>query len=320
MTSASLGAAMPGLPSILEDAFRGLIKRDAFNSKDFIDLQPFLKNKTQNTTPPREGRHAAELAKMVEAEIIPRLMLAHRPAQVAPEAIDPETAEGAQGDALGSEATESFARMVLSKDSDSLIAHVGALLQSGIPMETIYVDLMMPAARRLGDYWDDDSISFADVTIGLSRLQQVVRTLGWKQPHPNGPDHSSPSALFVPVSTEQHTFGLFIIEDFFRRAGWRTWIETSGLEDDAVEMVRHHWFDLIGLSASRDAQTEEIASTIAAIRKASRNPGLFILVGGRLFIDRPELVLEVGADATAPNGSDALLVANKAVRRLASNA
>jgi methanogenic corrinoid protein MtbC1 len=126
--------------------------------------------------------------------------------------------------------------------------------------------------------------------------------------------------MFAPVSSEQHTFGLFIIEESFRRAGWRTWIETSGFQEDTVEMVRHHWFDLIGLSAHSDVQTDEVASTVAAIRKASRNPGLFVLVGGRLFIECPELVSVVGADATAPNGGDALLVANTAVRRLSNNA
>jgi methanogenic corrinoid protein MtbC1 len=260
-----------------------------------------------------DPQHAADLAKMVEAEIIPRLMLSHRSEMVAPEAIEVD-------DPFGPGAAESFARMVLSEDSDSLMAFVGGLLQSGIPMETVYVDLMIPAARRLGDYWDDDSISFADVTIGLGRLQQVVRTLKWKPPQSTGPDHSSPSALFAPVSSEQHTFGLFIIEESFRRAGWRTWIETSGLAEDTIDMVQHHWFDLIGLSASSDTHIEELTAIIAKIRKASRNGSLFVLVGGRLFIDQPDLVSVVGADGTAPNGADALNIANNTIGRLLSNA
>jgi methanogenic corrinoid protein MtbC1 len=305
---------MAGLPSLLDSAFKGWIKGDAPGLWDFPKLKPFLKLASPAPEPAKADRHASELAKMVESEIIPRLMLAHRSETISPEA------SLAVRNSLGPETTESFAQMVLSKDSDSLISYVGTLLQSGLAMETIYVDLLMPAARRLGDYWDEDNISFTDVTMGLGRLQQVVRTLGWKQPQNAGPDHASPSALFVPASSEQHTFGLFIIEDFFRRAGWRTWIETSGLDDDATGMVRSHWFDLLGLSASSDAHTDRLTATIAAIRKASRNPGLFILVGGRLFIERPELVAIVGADATAPSGGDALLIADKAIRRLASDA
>jgi len=279
----------------------------------FQKARSLLKLVVSPPVAPRGADHAAELAKMVEGEIIPRLMLAHRAESSPAEAI-------VDKERFGPEATESFARMVLSADSDSLIAFVGTLLQSGVPMEIIYVDLMIPAARMLGEYWDDDTVSFADVTIGLGRLQHVVRTLRWTPSHLDGPDHSAPSALFAPISSEQHTFGLFIVEESFRRAGWRTWIETSGFQEDAIDMVRHHWFDLIGFSANCEAQTEEVASTIAAVRKASRNRGLFVLVGGRLFIENPELVLVVGADATAPDGSEALLVANKAVRRLSHDA
>ncbi len=304
---------MAGFPSIIDSALKNWIKHDPFHSGGFLRTPSFLKLVPKAPPPTRQGDHAAELARMVEAEIIPRLMLAHRAESVEAEARVPD-------ERLGPETTESFARMVLSDDSESLIVFVGGLLQSGVPMETIFVDLMIPAAQLLGDYWDDDNISFADVTIGLGRLQQVVRTLRWKPQEAEGPDHSAPSAIFAPVSSEQHTFGLFIVEESFRRAGWRTWIETSGLQDDAVEMVRHHWFDLIGLSAHSDCQTDELASTIAAIRKASRNRGLFVLVGGRLFIESPELVSVVGADATAPSGGEALLVANKAVRRLSHQA
>lgn len=304
---------MPGFSSILDSALRGWIRQD----HNPVSWSPKPRSKLKlvpNEAPPgKDPRHAADLAKMVEAEIIPRLMLSHR---ASPVAQDVRPSDGP----IGPEMTDSFARMVLSSDSDSLIAFVGGLLQAGASMETIYVDLMIPAARRLGEYWDDDNISFADVTIGLGRLQQVVRTLRWSPTEPQGPDHSAPSALFAPASSEQHTFGLFIIEESFRRAGWRTWIETSGLADDSVDMVRHHWFDLIGLSASSDVHIEQITATVAAVRKASRNRGLFVLVGGRLFIDRPELVSDVGADATAPNGAEALLVADNAVRRLSANA
>jgi methanogenic corrinoid protein MtbC1 len=304
---------MVGFPLLLDNALKGWMKRDPPASKTFESSRSLLKVVPWGAGPPKAARHEAELAKMVESEIIPRLMLAHRSATSAPDSAP-------QAHTLGPETTESFARMVLSKEPESLIEFVGTLLQSGLAMETIYVELMMPAARLLGDYWDDDSISFTDVTIGLSRLQQVVRTLGWKRSHADGPDHAARSALFAPVTSEQHTFGLFIIEDFFRRAGWRTWIETSGVDDDLVEMVRCHWFDLVGLSASSDTQIDRVTCAISGIRKASRNPDLFILVGGRLFIEQPELVFLVGADATAPSGSDALLVADKAIRRLVSNA
>jgi methanogenic corrinoid protein MtbC1 len=263
----------------------------------------------------RPADNAAELAKMVESEIIPRLMLAHSSRASLPDAI-------AQQPRLNDETTEAFAQMVISKGPESLIAYVGALLQSGLGIEKIYMDLLIPAARRLGDYWNDDSASFTDVTIGLGRLQQVVRALGYKKMdlagHPTvGQGPTERSALFAPAPGEQHTFGLFIIEDVFRRAGWRTWMETAAVDDDVLDTVRCHWFDIVGFSLSAVTHVEKIKAAITSVRVASRNPDLFVLVGGRLFIESPEYVSIVGADATAANAPDAFQVADKAVRRFA---
>ncbi len=258
---------------------------------------------------------AAELAKMVESEIIPRLMLAHS-------SVEPVAPPGSKRPQLGEETTEAFAQMVIAKGPESLIAYVGVLLQGGLAIETIYLNLLIPAARRLGDYWNEDLASFTDVTIGLGRLQQVVRALGCKTADSSGrhgledgpPEHS---ALFAPAPGEQHTFGLFIIEDTFRRAGWRTWMEMAAADEDVLDTVRCHWFDIVGLSMSASTHVEKVKAAIRAVRAASRNPDLFVLVGGRLFTESPEYVAIVGADATAANGADAFQLADKAVRRFA---
>ncbi len=278
-------------------------------------------DRTLGAGPDRGARRGASLAKMVESEIIPRLMLAHRSLRAEAKAASPPAPAGSS---LGEGLTETFARMVVSKEPDSLLEFVGGLLGDGIAIEAILVDLLAPAARRLGEYWDEDSISFADVTIGLGRLQQVVRALGLNI-QDGDVDKTSPSALFALAPGEQHSFGLFIIEDSFRRAGWRTWVETSAKRQDLVDAARAHWFDMFGLSASRDAKPGDIAELISIIKFSSRNRDLFILVGGRLFIEHPELVAEVGADSTAASGQGALLIVNEAlsdtdngVRRVAS--
>ncbi len=178
--------------------------------------------------PPRRERSAADLARMIESEIIPRLMLAHGP---------DAGSQAPPGGAVGPRTLESFARMTLSSEAHALSAYVETLIQGGLSLEEVYVDLMIPTARRLGDDWNEDVISFTDVTIGLSRLQQVVRTLGHSIPARDA-DEDAPSAYFVPAPNEQHAFGLFILEDYFRRAGWRTWLDTAATREDTARTVR----------------------------------------------------------------------------------
>ena len=260
-------------------------------------------------TPLKRERSNADLARMIESEIIPRLMLSHSPpgAGPAPQPVG----------SVGPRTLEAFARMTLASEAHALTGYIETLMQGGLSLEEIYVDLLIPTARRLGDDWNEDFISFTDVTIGLTRLQQVVRTLGHSIPTRDA-DEDARSVYFVPAPNEQHAFGLVILEDYFRRAGWRTWLDTAATGEDAARTVGHDWFDIFGLSATSDTPADVIASTIAQVRKASRNPRLFVMVGGRLFIDDPALAGVVGADAASVTAGEALSIADNAINRHAS--
>ena len=256
-------------------------------------------------TPPRRQRSNADLARMIESEIIPRLMMAHGASEIG--------ASAQPASAVGPRTLEACARMTVSSEAHTLTAYVETLLQGGLSLEEVYVDLLIPTARRLGDDWDEDFISFTDVTIGLSRLQQVVRTLGHSIPTRDA-EEGARSAYFAPAPNEQHAFGLFILEDYFRRAGWRTWLDTAATREDAARTVAHDWFDIFGLSATSETPQHVIASTIAQVRKASRNPKLFVMVGGRLFAEDPSLAHLVGADAASDPASGALSLAENAIK------
>jgi methanogenic corrinoid protein MtbC1 len=257
--------------------------------------------------PERGARQGASLAKMVEREIIPRLMLAHTALSARPES----TADADL--ALDDGAADTYARMAINGGEDSLVGFAQALLLRGVPIEAVYLDLVVPAARRLGQYWDDDSASMGEVAIGLSRLHQVVRALSWQAPVDAESDEVSRSALFAAGRGERDTLGLFIAEDLFRRAGWRTSIETAMAREGLAETVRSHWFDVLQLGVGRDMRLGDVAETVGAIRQSSLNKGLFLLVSGRMFDERPELAAGVGADATARDAGEALLIAREAL-------
>ncbi len=244
---------------------------------------------------------------MVEGEIIPRLMLAHRPDDTEIEAIQALRPD------LGPETTEVFARLAASRDPNALAVFVGELLSAGITREQVLLELLVPTARRLGEFWSEDTASFAEVTVGLGRLQHLVRALGGAPAQHDRSGEGSPSVIFAPAPQEQHTFGLFIVEDAFRSAGWRTWIETSQSRDDLIDTVRIHWFDAFGVSASHDMPAETIAEQIRDVRAASRNPDLFVLFGGRLSQECPGLARAVGADADAMDGEHAVMLASQAL-------
>ncbi|MDX2235686.1 MAG: cobalamin-dependent protein [Hyphomonadaceae bacterium] len=249
------------------------------------------------------------LARMVEGEIIPRLLLAHQATGRAP---PPASEEPSFTPATADE----FAQLVLSSSVDSLIDYVDLLLRRGASIQSIYMDLLAPTARRLGEYWNSDYCSFADVTIGLGKLQQILHELSRRQTRSLDSDRPGRSALFAVAPGDQHTFGLLVIEEFFRRAGWRTWCEPRGTAEDLAQMVGGQWYDLFGLSVSSESHLDQVTAIITSVRRCSKNKAIRIMVGGRVFTENPELVARVGADATASDGTQAVTVAEGAVRQL----
>lgn len=249
--------------------------------------------------------HVSQLFKTIETEIIPRLMLAHGEAVQCP--VLPDI--GAAGP--DARTVIEFTRMVVEQDGAVAAAYVEALRAQGTPLETLYLELITPAARRLGELWEADLCDFTEVTVGLWRLQQVLRGLS---PAFREEAHAAPSGhriLLVPAPGEQHVLGLIIVGDYFRRAGWDVWGEPPATSDDLPGLVRGERFDVVGLSVGCEVRVEMLAAEVNAIRTASRNPDVIVMVGGPLFNKYPDLVAAVGADASARDGRDAVLQAGR---------
>jgi methanogenic corrinoid protein MtbC1 len=122
--------------------------------------------------------------------------------------------------------------------------------------------------------------------------------------------------FLVAAPGEQHSFGLSVVEEFFRREDWDVWGGVALTRKKIIEVVQGSDFDMIGLSLSCERFLDDLTSTIRAVRKASRNPGVSVMVGGPFFIEHPELVAKVGADATAVDGQQAIENAQKLTKKL----
>lgn len=240
------------------------------------------------------------LARTIEAEIIPRLMLAHRP--LAPGAPVPRAE---RGEPVTNEVVE-FVRLLLAHDVAVASAYIEAQCQQGVALEGIFLDLMAPAARLLGELWQEDICDFTDVTIALSRLQQLLRELGPAFEDGVVARPCGRSALLVAAPGDQHTFGIFVVQEFFRRAGWKVRGGYVGTSDELGDLVASERFDVVGLSVSNGAPTSDMAALIKTIRQAALG-ALSVMVGGRFFLDHPDYVRRVGADATAQDGRQAVL-------------
>lgn len=153
------------------------------------------------------------LSSLVEREIIPRLVASHPNAGAL-------SVSGKSGE-ITAEEVDAFAPLSLQVEADSLLDYVDAILRRGVGIDTVLVDLLAPAARRLGEYWEDDRCDFVDVTMGLWRLQEIVHELGARLPVERQPGPGR-RALFASMPGDQHSFGTIVVEELFCREGWLT--------------------------------------------------------------------------------------------------
>jgi methanogenic corrinoid protein MtbC1 len=237
------------------------------------------------------------LAQTLDGAVIPRLVLAGR--------VDRARREGGEVSTQDDRVGE-LAELVLARDADAARAFLDGLHDRGTSFERLYLDVIAPAARRLGDFWSEDRCHFTDVTLAVSRLHHMLHQLGHgfyaEEPHGD----SLRRVLLLPAPGEQHSFGLAMVAEFFRRAGWDVWSGAALSRDDLLRLVARDRFDLVGLSMGCEGRVDELPSLVHAVRHRARNPDLGVFVGGPPFLARPDLATAVGADATALDGRQAV--------------
>lgn len=253
------------------------------------------------------AEHARALVSTVETEIVPRLVALYRGMT---QGVPPRSRS--ERGSIGETEVMQFTDLMLGHHEPAL-AILRSLAERGATTHELCLDLLAPAARRLGDLWTADRCHFSEVTIALGRLQLMLRELASHMEDVDADPASVRRALLMAVAGDQHTFGLAMVRDFFRAAGWRVGTECPEGPDALKTLVRAESFDVVGFTIGAERHVEALATAVHTLRRHSRNPGVRVLVGGPLLLVRPEVAAQVGADATALDARQAILEAERQV-------
>jgi MerR family transcriptional regulator, light-induced transcriptional regulator len=238
------------------------------------------------------------LTELIVAEIVPRLKTLHHnltPAEPRP--------------AIGALEIAEFGALAMGNDAASVSAYFEKMRVLGHSLDSLFLDLLAPTARRLGELWEEDACDFIDVTLGLARLQEVLRIFGCAEAQSSGERRQR--ALLTTAPKEAHGFGLEIVASFMRAADWEVTVLKGVSIEESIEAVTRESYAVFGIALAAEAGLETVAQMIYAARRASRNRFIAVMVGGRVFTSNPQLAIQVGADATAPDAPTTTLLAKK---------
>ena len=171
------------------------------------------------------------------------------------------------------------------------------LRSSGISVEDVMLDYLAAAARRLGDWWNEDHISFMDATLGTARIYGILRVLD-SEPATRA-RKTGRSALFMSVPGEQHTLGVRMAADVFRRRGWEIELLIGRSHDELLEAAGASSHIIIGVSAGGMHSLVSLARLVLALR--IHRPDASILISGSLVDEAAESVSHLSPDGVAPD-------------------
>jgi methanogenic corrinoid protein MtbC1 len=271
--------------------------RSRLDSVEFnIDQTAFVAREILNRDDAAQRQD--RLAQIIAEAITPQLMVLHREVRYALSPNSPSESEISQ-----------LARLVISADFALAAAYITLLQERGATTETLFVELLQPAAQHLGRLWDRDECDFIDVTLGVGRLQKLLAVLNCTTAIPA---LSKKRRMFLTTTPcEQHSFGLAMVHKLLGAAGWDVTLASEPTIESVSSNVATEWYAVAGVTLSSEAHVDPATQLIAAIREHSRNPVIGVMVGGAHLDNRPGIVAQVGADATAINATMAVILAQK---------
>jgi methanogenic corrinoid protein MtbC1 len=238
--------------------------------------------------PPDEGcRHL--ISSVIETQIIPRLLQAH------PSGAGRLAQETHQTIRIPESDVVEFANLCLLNDAILANSFADQLVRDGLSHETIFMQLITPAARYLGVAWETDTADFVQVTNGLIRMHEITHRIGFE--YQAGPRKPGPRnrIMLACAPGSQHILGLTIVSEFFNKEGWQTVVEISSSAEGLIHAAANEWFDVIGISVAIESQLDGLETLVAGIRNASQNAKVAILLGGPIFTLRHFDATEFGA-------------------------
>ena len=162
-------------------------------------------------------------------------------------------------------------------------------------IEVVYLSYVAGAARRLGQLWDEDQISFMDVTLGCGKLYRIIRGLRHVIAPSITKDRDEYPAMFALVPGETHTLGIEIATDIFRREGWDVDMLVGLDHDHLIEQSDRRTYRAIVLVANSDSMIKPLTRLVLALRIS--HPMSHIVVAGNILNHYPNISSLVGSDA-----------------------
>ena len=202
---------------------------------------------------------------------------------------------------------QQYMESLFEKDSRRTMYLIRQFLQSGIPVNDIYVDILAEAMRRVGRLWHT-----ARITVDAEHYCTSATQLAMTEMYPAifSKARRGRKILCACPGGELHSMAARMVADLFENDGWDSVFLGAAVPEDAMlTAIRQDLPDLVALSVSMPQHLIECRSLVAAIK--AEFPSVRIAVGGNAFRSTREIWTQWPVDYYTEDARQLLQLADR---------
>ncbi len=203
--------------------------------------------------------------------------------------------ESSPARAEGRELRRAFLAALLRGDPAQARHAVEEAADGGLPIRTIYLEVLQPALYEVGDLWASGRMSVAEEHLATATTQVLLARLA---PRLRKEPQVGRRAVVASIQGELHALGARFVADFLEGDGWTVLDLGASTPVDAlvafVDDVRPH---VVAISTTLSTNLGAVRDVVSLLRALPAPP--VIAVGGRAYGGDEELARRVSADVFA---------------------
>jgi methanogenic corrinoid protein MtbC1 len=202
-----------------------------------------------------------------------------------------------------------YLESLLRGDKRACQAVIEETLQSGVPTNSVYVNIIWPIMAEIQRLLRADKITATQEHLATRINRTIVNQLQNKLPRK--PNKKKKIAICC-AGEELQELGAQIMADLFESDGWEVRFLGGGLtNDDIFAFINEYAPDMLLIYGTAPKQAPGVRQLIDTIRAVNAWPNMLIMVSGGVFNRADGLWQEIGADLFAATAVEAVQVASE---------
>ena len=204
---------------------------------------------------------------------------------------------------------ERYLSTLLIGDRKTCRAVIEETLQTGVPTNSVYVDIIWPIMVEIEKLVRADRITPTQEHMATRINRTIVDQLQNKLPRR---PRKNKKIVVCCAQAELQELGAQIMADLFESDGWEVrFLGGSLSNDDILAFINECAADILLIYGTTPKQAPGVRRLIDTIKDINAWPSMRIMVSGGLFNRAEGLWQEIGADLFAATALEAIQVASK---------